>query len=146
MSKASARLSRRGMTLVELLVTVLILGIALVALSQMFVTGVLAANKARNIQIATNRVMQEIEKAKDMGYLNLVVDSTHFPPPYTILDNNVVGFNVTGLRDAQGLLVIEPYPQPSTDNLKRVTATVSWGGSRFTSGDITVNTLVANRP
>jgi len=146
MLKASTRLSRRGMTLVELLVTVVILAIALVALSQMFVSGVLAAKKARNVQIATNRAMQEVEKAKDMGYLNLVVDYDHFPSPYTILDDNMIGFDVAGLRDAQGRLEIEPYPQPDSDNLKRVTASVSWGGGRYTSGSITVNTLVTNRP
>jgi hypothetical protein len=43
-------------------------------------------------------------------------------------------------------MVITPYPQATSDNLKRVSATVSWGGSRFTSGTIAVSTLIANHP
>lgn len=145
-AKASSRAARRGMSLVELLVSILLLAIALVAVSQMFVGGVLATKKARNIQIATNRALQEIEKSKDMGYLNLVVDSSHFPPPYTIVDTTTVAFQVGELPASQGQLVIAPYPQPTSENLKRVSATVSWGGSRFTSGTVAVSTLIANHP
>jgi prepilin-type N-terminal cleavage/methylation domain-containing protein len=146
MTTVCVRHNRRGMTLVELLVSVVLLAIALVTVSQMFVGGVISAGKARNVQIATNRALQEIEKAKDMGYLNLVVDTAHFPPPYTIVDSTTVGFAIDTLPDAQGRLVITPYPLPTTENLRRVTATVTWGGSRFTSGSVTVGTLVANRP
>jgi prepilin-type N-terminal cleavage/methylation domain-containing protein len=146
MTKALARARRRGMSLVELLISVLLLAIALLTVSQMFVGGVLAAQKARNVQVATNRALQEVEKAKDMGYLGLVVDADHFPPPYSIVNGTTVGYTVDALPDAQGLMTITPYPQADSVNLRRVTATVSWGGSRFTSGAVTVNTLVANRP
>ncbi len=53
---------RSGFTLIELLVTIVLLALGLVALSSLFVVGIISEMKAERYQVATNRVRQELER------------------------------------------------------------------------------------
>ena len=60
--------NNRGLTLVELLVTALLLGIGLAGIAGMFTFGVVSNRKAANMTAAANRANQEIERLKDGGW------------------------------------------------------------------------------
>jgi len=140
--------SRAGVTLPEMLVVVVILAIAFVGVSGMFVGGYVSARKASNYTIAANRAVQEIERLRDAGFLGAVVDYQHFPSPkYHIASSTQVVFSVPDLKNGQGTITVALDPEAqSLDNLKRVNVTIVWGGGKQLSGRYSITTLVANRP
>ena len=145
-----------GFTLIEVLVAAMILAVGLVGVSSMVYYGVLSHQKSAHYTIAGERAMQEMERVRDAGYLGALVDATHFPSPtYTIVNSSTVGFAVSELRSGQGTITIAEDTEaqqinPSTgapyQNMKRVTVTITWGGSRRSNGTYSLATLIANRP
>src|SRR5689334_1514140 len=73
---------RRGFTLVELLVSVLILSLALVALSQLYMAAMWTYHKARYTSLATQRAQLELEQAEGLGYEKLAADPLIDPLKY----------------------------------------------------------------
>jgi len=145
-----------GFTLIEVLVAAVVLAIGLVGVSSMVYYGVLSHQKSAHYTIAGQKAMQEMERIRDTGYLGAIVDATHFPSPtYTIVDSGTVGFSVPELTNGQGTITIAEDTEaqainPATgqpyQNMKRVTVTIGWGGSRRSSGAYNLATLIANRP
>ena len=148
--------SEAGFTIIEVLVAAIILGIGLVGVSSMVYFGVLSHQKSANYTIAGQKAMQEMERIRDSGYLGALVDATHFPTAsYTIVDSSTVHFSVPELTGGQGAITIaedneaqqiNPATGQPYQNMKRVTITVTWGGSHRLKGSYSLVTLIANRP
>jgi type II secretory pathway pseudopilin PulG len=146
---------RSGFTLIELLVTIVILMVGLVALSTLFVAGIVSDLKAERIQVATNRVRQELERMRSAGYSGALIDADVFKPGdgYTIVEQHPdctgrVSFADPRLPSSSGTLEIRFYDSGAGvyPNLKRVSVSLAWGGGKRTQGTVYANTLIANRP
>jgi len=148
--------NKRGLSLVELLVTALLLGIGLAGIAGMFTVGVISNRKAANITAAANRANQEMERLKDGGFFNAVIDYDHYPyPDYTIISSTRVQFSVDELQNGIGYIdldldpeaeVIDPNTSLQVGNLKQATITITWGGGKRVQGSYTITSLIANRP
>ena len=146
---------RSGFTLIELLVTTVVLALGLIALSTLFVAGIISDMKAERIQIATNRMRQELERMRSAGYSGALIDSTVFKAAdgYTITESQpnltgIASFTEPSLPGGTGTVEIRYY-NPGTGiyaNLKQVSVALSWGGGRRTQGSVYATTLLANRP
>jgi len=146
---------RSGFTLIELLVTIVILAIGLVALSTLFVAGIISDIKAERISEASNRVRQELERLRSAGYSGALIDADVFKPAdgYAIIESHPdltgrASFTEPALPASSGVVEIRYYDSGAGiyPNLKRVSATLSWGGGRRTQGAVYASTLLANRP
>jgi len=148
--------NNKGLSLIELLMVSLLLGIGLVGVGGMFTSGVISNRKAANITVAANRAAQEMERLRDAGFLGAVVDYDHFPyPRYYVISPTQVYFSVDELKNGTGYIFLDMDPEaqvidPSTGlyvgNLKRVRIVITWGGAETVSGRYSVSTLLANRP
>ena len=144
-----------GFTLIELLVTIVILAVGLVALSSLFVVGIISDMKAERIQTGTDRVRQEIERLRSGGYSGALIHTDVFKPQdgYTITEahpdlSGQVSFTESRLPASAGTVDIRYYDSGAGiyPNLKRVSVTLSWGGGRRTQGTVRASALLANRP
>lgn len=147
--------TRSGFTLLELVVTIVLLVIGLVALSSLFVVGIISDVKAERIQVAANRVRQELERMRSAGYSGALIHTDVFKSGdgYTITEQNpdltgAVSFTEARLPASSGTLEIRYYASGAGiyPNLKRVSVSLSWGGGRRTQGAVYASTLIANRP
>jgi prepilin-type N-terminal cleavage/methylation domain-containing protein len=149
--------SRRsaGLSLIELMIVIVLLGIGLVGVSTMFVSGVISDTKAERIARATNAAQRELERLRSAGYSGCQIDATVFPSAdgYTIVLQNpnltgTVQFPIAGLPGGTGTIQIAYYSDATGTwpNLKQVTVTATWGGARRTQGSVEMSTLIGNRP
>lgn len=139
----------RGVTLVELLVSCVILAIGLVALSQLFVTAMWSYQKARYTTIATERVQHELEKAQSLRF-NVLRDSANLisETRYSPLDgyqelpgHNGVEFDMDSIPGGHGVMTISPYH--GNASLLKIDITITWKGSAKTLTPIHVASLLA---
>jgi prepilin-type N-terminal cleavage/methylation domain-containing protein len=146
---------RRGFSLIEILVTTVVLAIGVVAASGLAITGISSARKAKNLQIATHCAQQQVERIVNAGFNAARVDAAYFPSPYTILQQNAdgtgrIGFPVPELPRATGAIELAAYAGPTgtypTNYLKSIQVTVAWHGSRHVSGTVTATGLIALHP
>jgi prepilin-type N-terminal cleavage/methylation domain-containing protein len=148
--------NRKGLTLPEMLMATLLLGIGLTGVGGMFTAGVIANQKAANITAAAHRASQEIERIRDAQFKGATIDASHFPSPrYTIISGTRVRFPVDNLNDGIGYIdldldseakVIDPNTGLMLDNMKKATISITWGGGKPVRGSYSVTTLIANRP
>ena len=153
---APLALSKRGITLLEVLFAAVILAVGLVGVSSMVTYGTVSHAKSVNYTIAAERATEEIERIREGGYLGAVVGTGLFPTSrYTIVDPTHVRFTLSDLKDGVGVITLgedneAQATNPATGqpylNMKRVTVVIAWGGSRMLGGSYRAVTLVANRP
>lgn len=142
---------RRGFTLVELLVTLLILGLALVSLSQLYLAGMWTTQKAQYMTIATKRAQAEIERTQNLGLLilrNGPNEESYPSADYTYhSDGHGVDFVAPPLPNGRGSVTWQFWPPNTAGNqyLLKVTANVSWDGSTRSRSMVNVSTLLTNR-
>ena len=134
----------------ELLVSIFLLALGLVSLSQLYLSSMWAYQKARDMSVATQQAQYEMEKVRDLGVLNLMngVDTTAYPTSvYTAnAGNNGVTFLVHALPGGTGSVVWTPYPTGATNNqyLQKVVIAITWTGARRALSTVNVTTLVTN--
>jgi prepilin-type N-terminal cleavage/methylation domain-containing protein len=126
--------TRRGLSLIELMVTIVILAIGLVAVSTMFVFGYQSQLNAHYQILATAEANRILEQMRSAGYNH--IDSTTFPSPFT----------VTSVPQGTGDITIAPFPAPTSPNMYKITVRVNWAGGRNVQGATRVTTLISNRP
>jgi len=150
-TRATDRRIRQGFTLVELLVTLLILGMALISLSQLYLAGMWTTQKARYMSIATKRAQSEIERTQDLGLLilrNGPSEDSYPAAEYTYhADGRGVDFQTPPLPDGRGSVTWQFWPPNTAENeyLLKVTTHITWEGSSRSRSVVNVCTLLTNR-
>ena len=61
----------KGFTLLEILITIIILTIGVIALTSAFSSGLLSSSDAENVDLALNIAQAKMEEIKDAGYASL---------------------------------------------------------------------------
>ena len=140
---------RRGFSLIELLVAVLILGLALISLSQLYLAGMWTTQKARYLSLATQRAQAEMERAQELGILNLTQGASVYPTPeYTpYFFGRGVTFTEDNLPEGRGIVTWSVYPHNTTGNqyLLKVDIFLTWQGAARTRSKVHLTTLLTNR-
>jgi len=121
----------RGFTLVELVVFIVILGLAAYALFRSFGSVLprspTAAQLTQAMQLAQERMELILGQRDVRGYNNLVDLDPCNVGPSPICPPSTLGYTVASTGTAPGAPVAWP-PNPATANYKLVTVTVSLGG------------------
>jgi type IV pilus assembly protein PilV len=123
---------RRGVTLIELMVTIVLLGIGLVGVSSMFIIGYRNQTHAHFTSVASDIANRKLERMRSAGY-NSINDTT-FPSPFAIPD----------LPSGQGTIVWQPYPDPTSTNQLLATIRVNWGGGNGIEGGVELCAVISN--
>ena len=122
--------SRRGSTLIECLVTTVILGIGVVGVAGMFAGAMVSERKAAHMAQA-RQIADEALEAVRAGSFGVFDQSS-----------GVTSVEAPGLPRATGALAWEPYSRGS-DDLKLVAVNLSWDWAASSSGGYRVVTLVS---
>ena len=106
-----------GMTFVELIVSVLILGIALGAMLSVFVMGRTSAARAKHKVQAMNHLREYMEEIKGMAYSAVTNDTT-----LVTIDDNATSDTADDLIGSMTVAVIEH----AVDGYKEAITTLTW--------------------
>ncbi|MHB9130068.1 MAG: prepilin-type N-terminal cleavage/methylation domain-containing protein [Armatimonadota bacterium] len=160
---APIRKRHRGFTITELLVSILILGIGLVGLGQLYLGATWAYQKSRLLSLATQRAQLEFEHVRGLGYTGVthptLINPTHFPAAegYTLQSStangsatvNVVRFADPLLPGGYGTVTISnPYVDSGVPakNMAQVDIQVFWDSMPQGQSNVKVTTLVTGPP
>jgi len=120
--------SRRGSTLVDLMVTVFLLGVAGIIFSATLPSGIACTRKAQNYKLAVALAQNKIEQLRAMNYESLTitnlhaagaVDSTPTSSPYSFTQVDAIA---NQLPSGTGTLTV----QNVSGTVKMVQVTVTW--------------------
>ncbi|MHB9025138.1 MAG: type II secretion system protein [Armatimonadota bacterium] len=146
---------RSGFSLVELLVSVVILGIGLVALIQLYMGALWSYQKGRYLSLATQRAQLEYEKVQNLGFYGLDNGPTDFTylrtqsgGEYTWLTASPgVSFTVNSLPNGRGTVTWQHFPVngAGSANMLKVDIRILWDGSQKSQSDVRIVTLLANK-
>jgi type II secretory pathway pseudopilin PulG len=142
-----------GFSFVELLVTIVIAGIAFSAMVPVFVSTQKAAAADRTRNVAVNIAQDRMEKIRLLGFDQIIANSSNrasgqvdpnlydpsfaggqFATPYTPAGSVPLTIDYT----------VNSVPSTGTVNYKRVTVTVAWTNPPHSGSPITLNTVVMN--
>ena len=123
---------RRGVSLIELMVTIILLGIGLVGVSSMFVVGYRTQHHAHFASVATDIGARKVEQMKATGFNG--IDSLSFPPEFTVSE----------IPSGSGSITYAPYPDPSSTNQYLVQVVVNWGGGPGVAGRVVLSSVISN--
>jgi len=124
MLKINRKLSKKGFTLIELMVAIAILGIAAIGIFQTFGVGFQAMADAKYRTVATNIAQEKLEEVKN---------SVKVAYPYYSVETQVVSgtsYTVIVVTNSQ------------EDNLEQVYVTVSWHDRQGNEKNVQLETLV----
>ncbi len=121
---------RRGFTLIECLVTTVILGIGVVGAAGMFACTTIAERKAAYMTQARHIADETLEAVRAGTY------------PVFDASSGSAAVETSGLPHAAGTVAWEPYATGSGD-LKLVAVNLSWNWAASSSGEYNVVTLVS---
>jgi len=124
MLKINKKLSKKGFTLIELMVAIAILGIAAIGIFQAFTTSFQAMADAKDRTIATNIAQKKLEEVKN---------SVKVAYPYYSIETQEV-------NDKTFTVIVVTNSQE--DNLEQVYVTVSWTNRQGNEKNVQLETLV----
>jgi type IV pilus assembly protein PilV len=123
---------RRGLSLIELMVTITLLAIGLVAVSSMFIVGYRTQLHAHFASVATDLASKRIEEMKSSGYNG--INAVTFPPTFTVSE----------LPSGAGALSFAAYPDTDSANQYLCQVTVTWAGGRGIEGRVRLASVISN--
>lgn len=123
---------KRGFTLIECLVTTVILGVGVVGVAGMFACATISERKVAHMAQARHLAEETLEAVRAGAYAvsDQATGSVSVPTP--------------GLPHATGVLAWQPYPT-GADGLKLVAFNLSWEWAGSSSGTYAVVTLVSEQ-
>jgi len=124
--------TRRGLSLIELMVTITLMAVGLVGVASMFIVGYRTQVHAHFASVATDTAAKKIEEMKSAGYNS--INATNFPPTFT----------VSGLPTGQGTIAFQPYPDAGSTNQYLVQVVVTWAGGQGVAGRLRLSTVISN--
>ena len=125
---------RSGFSLIELMVTIVLLGLGIASVAVMFLHGYRSQLNAHYTVLATAATNEALEEMRSAGYNSL--DTEHFPATFTL----------GSVPRGAGTVTMEQFPTPTSNNMKKVTVQISWYGGRNIQGSTGASTLISNRP
>lgn len=117
--------NRKGFTLLELLIGLVILSIGLLSLAQLQLVAVKRNSFAQKLTQATVFTQEKLEDLRRMGYTQVMAASTQSNEP---LSGN---FTRSWSKD------------PSTNGMVKVTVTSSWNDERGRDHSVNLSTIIA---
>lgn len=121
-----------GFTLIECLVSIVILALGLTGVAGCLTAAMLANQKASRIQIATATVQDTIEDMRSAGFGSITYDAYPAESDIQSLPN--------GHRSIE---IVDSYD--GDDRLKHIDVTVTWRSSGSAVGSVHLETIVSNR-
>ncbi len=101
-----------GFTLIEVLVTIMILAVVLIALFSCFIYGFTVISRVRQASIATQCIQEQLELIRNMPFDDILS-----------LDNSFTNESLPLLRDSSGILSLE---DSGGNDIKKLTVSVIW--------------------
>ncbi len=101
-----------GLTYIEVLVTMVILGVVLIALLSCFLHGFNVISRMRQTAIATQSIQKELELIRNMSFNDILT-----------LDSSFTNESLSLLEDSSGAVNIE---DSLGDDIKKLTVSVLW--------------------
>lgn len=105
--------NQKGLSLIEVLVTILILAIILISLISVFIYGFNLLSRTKQVTLATQAAQEAVEFIRNMSFDD-VQTTTSFPSEIDIPDY---------LDNSQGSLAIEDGPG---SDIKKLTVSITW--------------------
>lgn len=140
--------SRRGVSIVDVIVTIFLLGACGVVFSTTFPTGFQASRQAQHYKVASAIAQRKMEQLRPISYQSLgynllsgleFIDESDGNLPYHFTGTDSLQ---SQLPDGTGELLIEDVPGYE---LKRVTVTVKWRGVTGVTRSVQLTTLFADK-
>ncbi len=101
-----------GFTLIEVLVTIMVLAVVLIALFSCFLYGFTVISRMRQTAIVTQCLQEELELIRNMPFNNILS-----------LDSSFENESLSLLEDSSGILSLE---DSGGDDIKKLTVSVIW--------------------
>ena len=101
-----------GFTFIEVLVTMFILGVVLIAILSCFIYGFSILSRMRQMTIATQSIQEELELIRNMPFNNILG-----------LDNSFTNEGLSLLENSSGIISLE---DSVGDDIKKLTVSVLW--------------------
>ncbi len=101
-----------GFTLIEVLVTIMVLAIVLIALFSCFLYGFTVISRVKQASIATQCIQEELELIRNMPFDDILS-----------LDSSFENESLPLLEDSSGILSLE---DSGGDDIKKLTVSVIW--------------------
>ena len=101
-----------GFTLIEVLVTIMILAVVLIALFSCFIYGFTVISRVRQASIATQCLQEELELIRNMPFDDILS-----------LDSSFTNESLPLLEDSSGILSLE---DSGGNDIKKLTVSVIW--------------------
>ena len=107
-----AKKQEQGFTLVEVLLTIMILAVALTALLSVFIYGFHLLSRMNQVSLATQAVQEEAEYVRTLSYDDILT-----------LGSSFTHENLSELENGQGTLTLE---DSEGEDIKKLSVSVSW--------------------
>lgn len=118
-----------GFTLIEGIVSLLLLALLILIFASAFPGGQAIIQKSELISIATDIAQEKMEELRQARYNSLTFGTQTF--------------TVNSLPNGQGKIIVSPYPTSTSKNLAKVEIEITWQGTSATSGKVKLTSLIS---
>lgn len=129
--------NKRGISLIEVLISVVILSIGLLGVAMMQLTAITGNTFSREMILATEIGQDSLERTKAMAYADITITNLPVVMPSPVQPDP----NNPGLSFTRTWAVTDNIP---VTNTKTITVTIGWTDKNNTSRSVTVSTVKWN--
>lgn len=122
-NKVNISRKSRGLSLIEILISLFIFVICIFFVIETFPYTVKAVNKSKKIVLATQLAKRDLEYAKQLPWDDLTTDSPYLQNREVNIITKVNG--ITSTTDFKSFFIVNPLPE-DPDNIKVVNVKVYW--------------------